>query len=144
MLSVKGYLWGFCSDKRQIYEFDALHSLSDDSRKAPPYIDVEESFVIDFTPKPRVHDCYVTVQCERFLVSGWFDPQATVNQGMRRRFPHFIWRGEVSVLCLGTLVHYRKKAYNVRRADRAVLEFVARYLLARDLHINMPPCIKVP
>ncbi|KAJ7082617.1 hypothetical protein C8R43DRAFT_1047808 [Mycena crocata] len=68
-----------------------------------PYLDLEPVFTI---PGSVIHDCLVFIGKHRLLVSGHYHPMAPINGALRAVAPGFNWRGELSVVPLGSRVSY--------------------------------------
>jgi hypothetical protein len=82
-----------------------------------PYVAVEE--VLRPAMNTDIHDCIVTIGSNKYLVSGWYTPGSARNTGALQRIaPAFIWRGEISVIALGSYVNFLSRISS-QQADEA-------------------------
>jgi hypothetical protein len=72
----------------------------------------------------KIHESRVYIGQEMFLVSGYWDPRADVNRSFFT-LTKTIWRGELSVVCAGQYVPYRKRMRSGHKADLAVKRYVS-------------------
>ena len=104
MKSINGILW--TNHGRLFYQFDALH-LTEETFRNPP-LDVNRAFQNYLAPVNvacSIHKCIVNVYGEKFLVLGYYNDHIPVNVSLAEKFSHFVWRGKISVLFIGTLSH---------------------------------------
>ena len=82
-----------------------------------PYVAVED--VLKPAAHTQIHDCVVAIGCNKYLVSGWYAPGSERNTGTLQHIaPAFIWKGEISVIALGSYVAFLSRVAS-RQADEA-------------------------
>lgn len=83
----------------------------------PRYIDVEGRFNAPHRPV-KVHDCYVVVGADMYLVTGYWYRHCGINRSIRTA-TGLTWRGELIIIKAGSYVPYLKRVSRPYKADIA-------------------------
>jgi hypothetical protein len=107
---VNGYLWGRWPRQTIAHRFNTELPVHGRYIINPPYVDIEDAFLLPDTSQPEVFDTLIRIGGHTLLVSSYFDTRLGPNPNLKRDFPHITWRGEIAVLFVG-----KRKPF-VRRA----------------------------
>lgn len=99
----------------------------------PQYIKIEEAFAKTVAPQ-EIHDCWVSVGEDRFLVTAYWAGTEDPNPAVKTACGGLEWRGELAVIQAGKIVTFYKRVYRIP----AVKKVVAKYVLRTPSIANTP------
>lgn len=119
---VEGFHFGPLWSRRKVVRFDT-DVPSNESPGNLRYVNLKNKYTRSSTSR-QIHESRVHIGQDMFLVSGYWDPRADVNRSFFT-LTKTIWRGELSVVCAGRYIAYRKRMRSVHKADLAVKRSVS-------------------
>ena|ERR1700753_134860 len=123
---VEGFHFGPLWSRRKVVRFTTDIPVKE-SPSNLRYVDMESKYTRTSTSR-GIHESRVHIGQDMFLVSGYWDPKADVNRSFFA-LTKIIWKGELSVVCAGRYVPYRKRMNDGHKADIAVKRHVSFTIL---------------
>ena len=93
--------------------------------KNPRYIKFEEAFAKVVEPQ-EVHDCYVSVGKDRFLVAAYWAETEDPNPAVKMACGGLEWRGELAVVQAGRFVTFYKRIRHTSAVKKVVAKYVSQ------------------
>lgn len=122
----EGYHFGPLWSRRKVVRFDTDIPINETPTNLR-YVDMKSNFSLTGTSL-SVHESRVQIAGDMFLVSGFWDPKAGINRSIFA-VTKIIWKGEISVICAGQYIPYRKRMKGGSKADLAVKRCVNSFTI---------------
>jgi hypothetical protein len=100
-----GYLYPMKEGNRRLVNFTSFIPVGIETFKKSRYVAVEA----EFDAPGAIHDCLVSVGTEKYLVSGYYDPNRMPNDLLAKVARGSCWQGEISVLFVGKVIPFKQR-----------------------------------
>ena len=118
-----GYLFSSRRTRRTPVKFTTVSPLVEKSVKGRNHLEhcikMEEVFLMA-PPPGDVHDCRVVVGRNVFLIVAYWSPDTTHNLALKTACGGLEWRGELSIVQMGTHVPFYKRCKTPSAVNAAI------------------------